>query len=1053
MKTIILLIASLASCSVAQAQSDIPPSFALLSNSTGQILAAGERPPMQTFQSPWKPSGEEMRRGFAIGRVDIMVAPRPDWLWPEPQPEKKIDLLLSRGEYRAAALAVRTLRPIQGLRFSASKLTSTTGAVIPASQVDIRTVQYLSTPVDAQRKTFTWSGSYLEKRASLDLEANWTCWSRISVYAPVEALAGLYRGTVTISATGGAEVEVPLTIRVLPHQFTYPAGAWGAYLPGHLYHAGKGKYVNYAKSDWKAENLERYFAYWKTRGFNSPSLFHLHPDLAYKDGQVVARFPDLEKVMQAGRKAGLDGPLCLDTTFMEYWANTVALRLDALQAKGEEVPADLNITGEGGIRAYAYPERAKAIYAETVQQLVAFVKTQQWPGKVVYLAAQEVANNPYEIAQYETFFPVLRNIVGDDAFLIDNGIGYGNDNKIIDRAARDKIKIRQYNNWTATGLRAVRDLPGAELWNYNGGWSRGIFGLYNLTTGSTGNHQWADQWQNPPADGSTSYQVSRIQDDGVVTSIEMERAHEGLCDIAYYQKLQHLISALKDKGLKDEANKGQSVLSEISRDVPLNRYEAAAFLERLSEQQFEMRRWKVMLAIEKAQTALEAPQPSPGGMVQGQPSLIATADSVQTAVRGDKILRAVRVEQPIELDGKETEAAWAVGINSTGNLGWLGATEAAMRARAGSVEEFNKMPPPSSARGSIAYGDQGIYVLLSGNHMQATAKRLDDDPNLWQDDCYEIFFQPDTAGGQTVHLIVSSSGRRTLRRGGQVVPCEVQVATRSPINASGGTMHEVFILWGDLGLEAAPLPGATWKVNIAREFHSWRQVTTWAPVQAFLDKEIHNWGMLVFEGTLDKVLFTGLGLGSRRLGKSNLSGNLSAVISGQNLAQASVQLCDEAGTVQAEGASNAQGRFSFTYEVPYAPQGAQWQLRAIGQNGEILSGMPFTIPAQQQAVVVTQAPPQVISGQRLLLNLTIAIGDLSAVDHPLIGSFKNAYGHELALAPLPLQSRGEKSLWIDTSGLQPGEWQLDLTLGGAQTKLSAARLSVTVLASPFAVDN
>jgi hypothetical protein len=129
--------------------------------------------------------------------------------------------------------------------------------------------------------------------------------------------------------------------------------------------------------------------------------------------------------------------------------NTVALRLDALQAKGEEVPADLNITGEGGIRAYAYPERAKAIYAETVQQLVAFVKTQQWPGKVVYLAAQEVANNPYEIAQYETFFPVLRNIVGDDAFLIDNGIGYGNDNKIIDRAARDKIK---YAN-TITGPR------------------------------------------------------------------------------------------------------------------------------------------------------------------------------------------------------------------------------------------------------------------------------------------------------------------------------------------------------------------------------------------------------------------------------------------------------------------------------------------------------------------------------------------------------------------------------------------------------------------------
>ncbi len=142
--------------------------------------------------------------------------------------------------------------------------------------------------------------------------------------------------------------------------------------------------------------------------------------------------------------------------------------------------------------------------------------------------------------------PVLKKMVGDRAFLIDDAIGYGMQNEI-DRGARDNIKIRQYNNWTEQGLDLARKQK-AVVRSYNMGFGRAAWGLYQQRIDSTGCHQWADQWGDSRSPENESI-CTRIVDGKIVTSVSMERVREGCDDHAYFYTLAVLADRLKQKNM------------------------------------------------------------------------------------------------------------------------------------------------------------------------------------------------------------------------------------------------------------------------------------------------------------------------------------------------------------------------------------------------------------------------------------------------------------------------------------------------------------------------
>jgi len=132
-----------------------PEGFALLADRSGVAVPADPQPASKTFFSPWEPGEEDTARGFAACTVETSDQLTPDWLWPEPAPLQRLDLFACPGQYQAAAVAVRTLRPVLGLTPMVSDLRTASGASLGRENVDVRLVQYVHRQ---DREVISWEG-------------------------------------------------------------------------------------------------------------------------------------------------------------------------------------------------------------------------------------------------------------------------------------------------------------------------------------------------------------------------------------------------------------------------------------------------------------------------------------------------------------------------------------------------------------------------------------------------------------------------------------------------------------------------------------------------------------------------------------------------------------------------------------------------------------------------------------------------------------------------------------------------------------------------------
>jgi hypothetical protein len=980
--------------------------------------------PMGVSGSDWQPTKAEIERGFAVGGIDPSISISPDWIWPESTPKRELSTFAGKGEYRNVAFAVRSLRALSNLQIKTSALRAKTGDAINPENIDIRIVRY-QVQNDGDRKK--WVGRFLEKYIKTNLDPNWTCWLWVSLYVPESAKAGNYTGLLTILDDKGS-CELPVSLKVIDIKFAYPKGAWGAYIPGHFGDlVSKGEYANYTTAYWTSENLERYFKYWETRGFNSPTLVHVYPDLKYIDGNAVASFDSLNAFAKAIKAAKLDGPMCVDTRMIEWWAGAVSLKLEQLKNAGQPVPHDLGVYGADGKIAWGYNQTAKNIYAQVIKQLVATAEREKWPQMLLF-AEEEIGYPNIKTQGYEHFMPVLRSVVGDRAYLIDDAIGYGSTPPAgIDRGARDKIFIRQYNNWTEEGLADVRK-DKAQVWAYNVGWFRGALGLYNQRVNAQGYHHWADQWVDM-AEPLNQAVNCIITSNGVISSVDFEAAHEGLCDLAYFRMLEELVQKLESQGHAQAAVQSRQILEQITMDVPINRYEFFTWREGLGAYEYDNRRWRVILAIQGARKILGEALDSVESFVSGKPSICAYGKSVSsaTAQPTGKILAAPLVnDEEITFDGNGNERVWQSAKNNTGQLWWTAQVESSMRARAGTLEEFERMPKPSSANACVAYGKKGLYLFVAANHAtkeNALCKHKDGDAEIWADDSMEFFFKPNLPGAPIYQLIVNVCGSKTLKISSKVADVTIVTATASPINSSGGYSQEILVPWSVFGLTAEPQFGTTWQFNVGREFHSYRQITCW--IQGEAEMGLGS-GSLVFAGTNGLAEFQDLNVGSRAPGKNEIAGYVKtdeSVAAGEKV----VALVNENETVIAKATvDGTRSKFVLSYEVQPKSTAVTWYLKVLSTDKKELTVLPLDVPAFTQSIQIEKCPAYVISGQPLICDVMINIGDLSVKDYPVKAKFDGANGKNVFSESCTISSGGKQRLWIDTKGLHPGLWTVKL---------------------------
>jgi hypothetical protein len=511
------------------------------------------------------PTAEEEQAGFVVGRAPLAASFGPAWVWEEPRPESCLSLFAMRGEYRAAVLGIHALRDLYCLQAGMSPLAGPGPGVVAPAQADTRCVRYLLCRDGGEER---WVNRFLVPGFPPRVPAGTTSFLWLSIQVPPDALPGVYLGQVGFAegAVIGAGVSVPVRLRVLDRQFRYPHGAWGTYLPGHFCRETDRIYHNYALADWTESTLDCYFRFWQTHGLTSPSLFHIYPDLACVDGKTVAEFPEVRAVAQAMRRAGLDGPLCLDLRHTLWWANVAGRVLEEHRGRGQEATGRLEVVGAAGQMASQYGPDALRLWREAIEAFLQAADREQWPA--VLLLPEEECSDVHKGASYDASVAAFKAAVGARSLLVDNSIGYGRAGEI-DRGHRDGIAVREYNNWTEEGLANAR-ADGAAVWSYNLGWTRAAVWLYTLRTGSTGYHQWADQWLHDRF--PLEWVATLIEPDGVVTSTDMEMLHEGLCDLAYAQCLQDEADRLDAAGQRARAAAARGVLATLVDGVPIQRY-------------------------------------------------------------------------------------------------------------------------------------------------------------------------------------------------------------------------------------------------------------------------------------------------------------------------------------------------------------------------------------------------------------------------------------------------------------------------------------------------
>ena len=159
--------------------------------------------------------------------------------------------------------------------------------------------------------------------------------------------------------------------------------------------------------------------------------------------------------------------------------------------------------------------------------------------------------------------PVIMKECPELAICIDNGIGWGREDAV-EFVVRDNVKTRQYNSWTEESL-ALAEKADAEVWTFNYGPYRLSFGFSQLRMNSYGSHQWADLWDSY----NFQWQYSRLSEKGVVSSLQIERMHEGIVDYFAGMYLKKLIAEQDACGNKALADYGRQVIKEVTADLPV----------------------------------------------------------------------------------------------------------------------------------------------------------------------------------------------------------------------------------------------------------------------------------------------------------------------------------------------------------------------------------------------------------------------------------------------------------------------------------------------------
>ena len=434
-----------------------------------------------------------------------------------------------------------------GLSVNISDLKSSPGGMIGRENFDVRVLRYVKVAGDRKRPVMPLLLESLEKTA---LPASGLAQVWVTYFIPPDAPAGLYKGTVTVSA-GETKAALPLELKVYSFKLVEPDVNLYIYYsapedPGRL---------GLVRKQWIDQ---------RCHGMNCSQL----SAPVTRGGDLVE--PALARLLDAYKSAGFARPF----VFVDLYNRSTAEWLN--------VP-DKSIGMWGAwFRYYPFSEKLDRRFVEAVRALRDQAARRSL--KIVLTVADEPGSHPWTTAAAQHYNDLVRKELPDVLRELTVGGGWAM-KRDEDRLWRDQINIWTTNRWLADKLQLVRrnDLDALiQVYNMAGGGSgeggtqaaRLFYGFFNWKAQAAGAAQWCYYHSSTPKENYTWPAADPAQ--GNVPTLRWEAVREGAKDRRYAATLEKLLEARKPTGdgRDKAAEEGTALLREISGQIKLASLEA-----------------------------------------------------------------------------------------------------------------------------------------------------------------------------------------------------------------------------------------------------------------------------------------------------------------------------------------------------------------------------------------------------------------------------------------------------------------------------------------------
>jgi len=303
------------------------------------------------------PTAEEKARGFVPFRPEEVREVAPGRKIRRSEVLNELKVKSTPGQGQELFLAVGSLRNFKAVKVSVSTLKRADGKALPDSIFDLR---------EAEIMRIMWGRDYYRTvprpqypmrpvAASPEHPRLFNLITRL----PENAEAGIYRGTVTITADD-SKMELPLTFEVLPFKL----------VTGKPY-----MFCYYHKPELK------YYADMVDHGANSVYLGDAKVSANIKDGKLVMNYDIPDAHIECYRKSGMSKKIVFNP-FHDRLASRV-LELLGLHKNYKTIRAygePHYVVPEG-----KYPAEAAKLYKEIVREMFAHMKEKNYPDYLLHM--------------------------------------------------------------------------------------------------------------------------------------------------------------------------------------------------------------------------------------------------------------------------------------------------------------------------------------------------------------------------------------------------------------------------------------------------------------------------------------------------------------------------------------------------------------------------------------------------------------------------------------------------------------------------------------------